>query len=468
MRKIGLGNEAPSARAAEFWRQWWLGKRLAGVPVGDLETGGVVTPSERTPLRSVAPSMSTYVSGDALSYVTDRRPVEAGLPAAALGRPPSPMGTDEYNDLMERVATWLEEPRETPQQFPPELEAQPQPRGLRVRSRREDWESPRPSEGAPSFTRGRGLTGSQPSVHPTIRGTENALASAMAGAIPSGATPSVAGSVDSGGTVPSFRLRRRGRETNELFRMLVGDLATLNDTSGLVDWTSPFALGTWFRSVFGDEARLRAVMRVGARGAGWANYDEPRDDVGDPNPIDPARGSGGIDWLATVTLRGSTEPLQISIRLVSRLINWMAYRPRDRGTLLALRARSVGYAKELEMPAERLTWVIHGSLVVAFILSDVESRTYRLLGQRSGERVVPWSQRVLEGVLRDGGLRWVLHTLLGVGCFAVLPLSFVPHWVWTTIGQAMVYPPMWVVAWILIGTVAFASRPRRTLALARA
>jgi hypothetical protein len=152
---------------------------------------------------------------------------------------------------------------------------------------------------------------------------------------------------------------------------------------------------------------------------------------------------GSYDNFVAVKLTGGADELLVSLRLVVRLLNYMAYRPRSQGSLLLLRAKAMQYAKEIGLSSEQLSLVIHGSVAAAMLVPAVETRSTRAM-EGGSEQIVAWSERLTGGILReavDGRLTWwgllrlslwwlwilagicLLATIHGASVFVTLPLA---------------------------------------------
>jgi len=182
------------------------------------------------------------------------------------------------------------------------------------------------------------------------------------------------------------------------------------------------------------------------------------------------------DFIAKVTVGEWADVLRVSIRLLARLVGFMAFRPRDKGSLLLLRAKAAQYSKEIEMSPEQLAWVIHGSVALAFLSCGDEARAINAMDNSVGESVVYWSERLRAGVLRDGGLRYRLMQAAGIALTVgvvgyYVPVAAILGWLAKTL-----YPVAPYLSWVKIPVVLavigsltiFAVMPKRRLVLASA
>lgn len=221
------------------------------------------------------------------------------------------------------------------------------------------------------------------------------------------------------------RLRPRGKLTRQAEASLSGLLADFCKDGGK---TSPASVGGWFRYTFGRQARLIGLKLVCGMADADAAPSEGEDGKSKPEPEGKT-----TDVLASVAVKGRAEVLQVSIALVCRLVNYMAYRPRHTGTPLLLRTKAAQYSKELGFGAEHLAVVIHGSIVLAMIVPEPERRSWKSLNSSAGERIISWSERLTEGLLADRtfslkvlewmgwSTRWA--TWVGVPLFVVAKLG---------------------------------------------
>jgi len=236
------------------------------------------------------------------------------------------------------------------------------------------------------------------------------------------------------------RLRPRGRDINDAWRVLVGELAA--DRSGMVygvvGQTSAENLSDWFKGIYGDLAKLRTVRRV--------RVGRPGDDMGyvigdwEMEPKGP-KPELDYDFVAEVSVRGGADVLRVSLRLLARLVVFIAARPRTSGALLMLRAKAAQYAKEISMSPEQLSWVIHGSVALAMVVCSAEKAMFGAL-QGVSQDMVDWSERFASGTVsvwrRPRWVEWwwylsmwlcwlwaLFALVLAVGHWVILPWLFI-------------------------------------------
>jgi len=281
------------------------------------------------------------------------------------------------------------------------------------------------------------------------------------------------------GTSEGSRLRRRGIATNEAWRALVGELPEdlCLGVGAMVDRTSCNSIGRWFNGVFRGQLKVEALYRV--------RVGEPGDTVlwrqraWDANPTDDPRPRLDHDWVAMVSVRGGTEVLRVSVRILARLVNYVYGLPRDTATLRSLRARAAQYSKELNMSPESLSWVIGGSCTAAFLVNRTEWLGLSAMGGAVGEDTIRWSERVATGVVRDGGFRYRMYQLVTMAglsaAVASMAWTFLPAaaWVLLSKGWALMVGagrlvPLLTLGGLVVGFVAYVAMPKRQLRLARA
>lgn len=202
------------------------------------------------------------------------------------------------------------------------------------------------------------------------------------------------------------RLRPRGQVLNEaadyFWRYLVGDRDRDLPVQlmGVVDQTSARHMTDWFRDLFWGRAKLVAIRRV-----------RVHEDAEQGTP-GLEEGDWKYDYTALVSVGGARDKLRVSLRLLARMVNFMAFRPRDTTTLAYLRSRAAQMAKEFGLSPEQLSWVIHGTVVCATMANNREVVSLRALEGQHGDEVVDWSARTSAGVLREGGAYYWVHLVL--------------------------------------------------------
>jgi hypothetical protein len=180
------------------------------------------------------------------------------------------------------------------------------------------------------------------------------------------------------------RLRLRGTATRRAFDYLAELGISDHWMEGTVEQPSPFSLSGWVNRIWGGQAKVHTARLVGKE-----------------------EGNEESDWsdvVLGVSLGLGLEVLQVSARMIARLVNYMAVRPRDAGTGLLIRAKTAQYAKELHLPAEYVSFVIHDTITLGFVVPVAEGRHLRIIG-RGGSELVAWSEQVKSGVLIKGESR---------------------------------------------------------------
>jgi len=253
------------------------------------------------------------------------------------------------------------------------------------------------------------------------------------------------------GSVGSGRLRPRGRDINDAWRVLVGELAA--DRSGMVlgvvGQTSAANLSDWFKGVYGDSAKLRAVRRVRVGQPGDDNNFVVNDWIQDPKGPKPEL---DYDFVAEVAVSGGADVLRVSLRLLARLVVFMTARPRTSGALLMLRAKAAQYAKEISMSPEQLSWVIHGSVALAMVVGVAEKSMLGAL-QGVGLEIVDWSERFASGTLSTWQRpRWVEWWWW---------LSIWLCWLWSLLFAVIIIGPPVIIPWTFVWCVRVVLRAAR-------
>lgn len=246
------------------------------------------------------------------------------------------------------------------------------------------------------------------------------------------------------------RLRARGRTTRmaEQVMRCLDPLAELMKAGGE---TSPLLVGPWFRHVYGARVRPVGIRSINDR-LHVERVDQSVQADGDDWPQEPPVPSGpgpkadhdGYqgDALVAVIVESQAEILHVSLRLLVRCVNYMAYRPRNAGTALLLRTKCSQFAKEMNMSPEALSVVIHGTIVSAMVIPEVETRAWRTMSGGMGDLVVAWGERLRAGLLRERSWWWRIAgtfssglSRVGLGMTAVISAwLYVP---WLTIGNAL-------------------------------
>lgn len=228
------------------------------------------------------------------------------------------------------------------------------------------------------------------------------------------------------------RLRPRGRVLNEAADDFWGYLVGERDRDrpgqilGVVGQPSARLMTDWFKDLFWGRAKLVAIRRV--------RVHDPRDDivydrqVGDfvANWDEPH----SYDYFATVRVGGASDVIRVSLRLLARMVCFMAFRPRDTTSLQLLRSRAAQMAKDLGLSPEQLAWVLHGTITCAVMTNNREVVSLRVLEGRRGDEVVDWSVKTSTGLLREGGAHYWGHIFLLVGTLLVGIWHWLPASQW--------------------------------------
>lgn len=237
------------------------------------------------------------------------------------------------------------------------------------------------------------------------------------------------------------RVRRRGAATNAASNILERSLEELVDSTIAGGKTSRSVV-TILRTLFGAELKVHALRGVSRADDGAEQGSDNAEPVGNRGFKYPT-----IDVWAMVSVEPEADTLLVSLDLVCRMVNYMAFRPRDVSTprLLAVKARQ--YAKEIGLTAVQLSMVIHGSVALAMLVPRREYAAINSLGGRSGALMVRWSERLRSGLLRGEGyvtmtlrkvaqhVRWIPVVLAaGAGLWLAAPTLWAyaqtMAWVW--------------------------------------
>jgi len=299
------------------------------------------------------------------------------------------------------------------------------------------------------------------------------------------------GSIESLGSTPraedfiKSRFRKRGRWTWAVQSQLNRRLEALGDAVKDGGKTSPSSVAQWFEQVFGSE-----VKPVGVRAVKMSNVDGVSVDKDGVKSVVPAP----VDVLVSVRVVGEAEELLVSLDLVAMLVNYMAFRPRHRGTLALLRVKALAFAKKLELNQRYMSVVIHGSVVLGMLVPQSEVDSFGAMEGAAGEAIIGWSERLNRGLLRDRSLLhrlqewvvwganravwgltgWLILEQLGFWELAGHSISSAWAWAWSVLGLSM---PAIHIAWYVylgvfaailvpvVGGLALWLRPRAQLIL---
>lgn len=174
------------------------------------------------------------------------------------------------------------------------------------------------------------------------------------------------------------RLRPRGKATQES-RKLFGELfAGWVTEEGVVDQTSTdFQISTYASYLWGTGAKVLGVHRVPAA-------DDKDDHV--------------------LRLRIGEEEVLCALKVLSRLVPVLAFRPRTSELLASVRSRFVQYSKEVGLSLEVSALVATGTIFAAMMVTDPERRTWRALNGRAVRDGLALSQHFGAGYVP--GNRW--------------------------------------------------------------
>jgi hypothetical protein len=189
------------------------------------------------------------------------------------------------------------------------------------------------------------------------------------------------------------RLRARGKVTHEAEKImgLLDEVATAIEDGGK---TSPRHVGRWFRHLYAQRVRPVGIRSIISRSG------RDGDEVAGADPAGKEK-VAPEDALVAVTVEEQADVLLVSLRLLSRLVNYMAFRPRNAGTPLLLRTKAAQYSKEMDLEPEQLSCVIHGCIAVAMTIPEIELRSMRAISGRAADLISGWSERLRLGILRD-------------------------------------------------------------------
>lgn len=141
---------------------------------------------------------------------------------------------------------------------------------------------------------------------------------------------------------------------------------TLRDPQVGGSKASLHGLRRWIKDIFGDGIELVAGQRV---------------EVGEPN----AEGLRKTDVLMHMQLNRGADYLNVSIGILSRLVNYFTFRPLDRSSLMLARGKANQYAKEIGMAPEILTQVLAGTVALSLFRTRREEGARRALLVALGE-----------------------------------------------------------------------------------
>jgi hypothetical protein len=177
------------------------------------------------------------------------------------------------------------------------------------------------------------------------------------------------------------RLRRRGKTTNQAWACLLQALrahdGSLLRVADVVVGPPEATLQAWVRDVWGNSAEVLRVHRV------TTDADED-------------------DFVLSVRVRGIARVLQVSVRLLARLMTWVMFRPRTLETLYGLRSRLSQQGKALGYTDIRLATVGVDTVSLSFLVSERESSAWADLAGPLGQETVRLSARFKSGLVSEG------------------------------------------------------------------
>lgn len=107
-------------------------------------------------------------------------------------------------------------------------------------------------------------------------------------------------------------------------------------------------------------------------------------------------------------------PVWVSLDILARLIVWTAFRPRDRMTPLALRAKATAAAKDIGLSQLQLGLVLHETIMLALHNSQREREAWAQLATPEGQRTIgEFSNWLRTGTTWTDSWRWLRWVLLG-------------------------------------------------------
>jgi hypothetical protein len=150
--------------------------------------------------------------------------------------------------------------------------------------------------------------------------------------------------------LPGVRLRRRGRLTRALEKVLRVVPMALRPKSWTGGKTSSTTVADWLWLIFGGGVKVLSVGQVELTADKSVSY----------------------DMIVTVSHGGSEHV--ISVHVLSRLLSYVYFRERTPQTVPLLRARAVQYADAVGLPAHLVALVVPGCVRLGMSVSAIESR----------------------------------------------------------------------------------------------
>jgi hypothetical protein len=228
------------------------------------------------------------------------------------------------------------------------------------------------------------------------------------------------------------RLRVRGVHTRECWASLVSMTeGRLGKGSG--GRTSFSSLSGWMETMYGPEVKLTGVQRVEV-----GDSTDLEESVSDPVGAFWKNSRRRFDYIGRVTIRESCEVLTVSLSLLARLSCYMAFRPRDEGTLLLLRAKCDQYARALGLPHELLCQVLPGTVAVGMMVQAAELDSLSVLGE-VGQDILALSEAAGSGAV----VKWVDRSIQALGLVALTCLAFVVRQLLSQRSRVVARPVWW-------------------------
>jgi len=172
---------------------------------------------------------------------------------------------------------------------------------------------------------------------------------------------------------PRFaRLRRRAAWVHEAaatFRAWRPDEMIEPRAGGIK--SSLESLRTWLAELYGNGVELIAGQRVEL---GVGNEDECS-----------SEGLRRTDVLLQLSMNGGVDRVNVSLGILSRLVCFFTFRPKDKSTLMLARGKAIQYAKELGMPPELTAQVLAGSVALGITRTVDETATRRAILMSTNE-----------------------------------------------------------------------------------
>lgn len=200
--------------------------------------------------------------------------------------------------------------------------------------------------------------------------------------------------------VEGGRLRSRGKTIHQswacLMQMLRANDGSLMRCDDAVALMPPHrGMQQWIKSVWGNSAKVLRVHRV------TSDTDED-------------------DFVLNVRVPGIKRVLEVSVRILARLLTWVMFRPRTLETLYGLRSRLRQEGRNLGYSDVRLATVGLDTVTLAFLVSERESSAWAELSGPLGQETVRLSERFKSGLVSEGVLSKIGR---GLAATVIAPLQ---------------------------------------------